>query len=286
MARNVKMAVAAAMILCIGVVLGVAPVRSAASQILGVFRVQRITLVDISPDEIRHLERVLRQEEGLVDIRNFGRVEVKRGEPYRDVDTQTASRLAGFELRVPSRVPGPYGSPKVVVNESITVDLTLDVDKVNQMLASLGARRLIPREADGKRITVRIPPTVQIRYEAVNDDHTGLDLLETRSPELLVPAGVDPVWVRDAIMSLPFLPNELRSRLIEIDDWQHTLVIPNVRGSSRRVSVGGREGVFIRPESEGGHSALVWLDGEVICGLSGKLTLEKALEIASSMRVR
>lgn len=286
MARNARVVVAAGMILCIGGVLGIAPVRTAASQILGVLRVQRIAVVDISPDEIRHLERVLRDRGGLVNVNNFGQVEVRRGEPYRGIDTRTASRLAGFELKLPSRVPSFYAPPEVAVNESITVDLTLDVDRVNQMLTSLGARKLVPREADGKRMTIRIPPTVSVRYEAANDDHTVLTILETRSPELVVPAGVDPNSVRDAILSLPFVPNELKSRLLAIGDWQHTLVIPNVRGSSRRVSVDDREGVFIQPEREGGHGALIWFDGEIICGIFGKIGLDGALEIASSMRVQ
>lgn len=96
------------------------------------------------------------------------------------------------------------------------------------------------------------------------------------------------VEIRDALLAMPFLPDSLRTQLSSINDWQRTLVVPNVGGSSQEVDVAGAQGVFIKPpegNSKGSDiSSLVWQRDGVVYAVSCNLTLEQALDIADLMK--
>jgi hypothetical protein len=132
-----------------------------------------------------------------------------------------------------------------------------------------------------------VPDAVSARYQTP-DGSGELFLAQARSPEIQVPSGVDENAVRDALLSIPVLPENLRKQLAAINDWQHTLLVPNINGSTTQVTVNGEEGVFIRSNAGSGHgqtNSLVWHDNGVIRMLCGNnLALEQATAIASSMK--
>jgi hypothetical protein len=150
------------------------------------------------------------------------------------------------------------------------VKFKLHVDKVNELLHYYGAEKVFSKAVDGKTVQVDMPPTVYIAYgsndlglapgdspdavesdtnpnRAAEVDPTSSDVLiaETRGPQLTVPDGVNPLELRDVLLGLPFLPESVRSQLSGVSDWQSTLIVPNLSGSTREITVAGHPGVAI-----------------------------------------
>ena len=65
-----------------------------------------------------------------------------------------------------------------------------------------------------------------------------------------MPPGVNPLELRDVLLGLPFLPQNVRSQLAGVQDWQNTLLIPNIDGTSREINVAGMAGVIVVPRGE------------------------------------
>jgi hypothetical protein len=164
------------------------------------------------------------------------------------------------------------------------MNLTLDTVNINKMIQSFGSDKLLPDDLNGKTFTVNIPAQVTAKYKGLENDT--IIVGQSRSPELIAP-GSDVLAIRDALLALPILPDNLRSQLASIDDWQHTIIVPNVDGSSQEVKVNGAEGVFIsQPDGSDTEdiSCLVWQKDGVVYAVSGRLTMEQALDTASLMK--
>ncbi|MGE5396918.1 MAG: DUF4367 domain-containing protein, partial [Chitinophagales bacterium] len=87
--------------------------------------------------------------------------------------------------------------------------------------------------------------------------------------------------VRDALLSLPFWPDNLKQQLLGIDDWQHTLVLPDT-GDGSAVTVRGQQGMIM--SSPSGNTDLVWLEDGVVYNLEGQMSQTQIMELAESLR--
>lgn len=167
-----------------------------------------------------------------------------------------------------------------------TLNFTLDTQKTNDILKSFGATTLLPDTLNGKTFTAKIPVVISATY----DGPENLTITQTRSPQLTAPSDTDINTIRDAILALPFLPDDLSRQLAAINDWQHTFVVPNLNGSTQTIKVAGASGVFIAAPQESQmpkhavSNALIWQKGGVIYAITGNLTLEQSLIVANSMK--
>jgi hypothetical protein len=116
---------------------------------------------------------------------------------------------------------------------------------------------------------------------------------QTRSPQLVVPDGVDAAQLRDVLVNLPFLPQNVRDQLATVDDWQSTLLIPSVDGSARDITIGGTPAVLVSPKSAArdlrakvgplpDNATVLWNDKGVVRAVGGSITEEKAIALAKS----
>jgi hypothetical protein len=149
-------------------------------------------------------------------------------------------------------------------------------------------------------------------YYRGQDSSGNFAITQGKSPQLDVPDDVNVRELREAVLNLPILPPHLKSQLAGIDDWQHTMVIPNVEGSAREVQVNGAQGVFVthgpapqvKVKVEGnkgevqvnGHEgtvieektvsygSLIWQKDGIVYAINGTLDLATALRIAESLR--
>jgi len=290
-AKNKKSLTAAALIAVLAVCFSFSPVRSFAGNLLTVFRVERMQTITVSPEDIAQLQEVFEKGAGGVDIGNLGRFEVAGGqEATRNVTPDSAQKAVDFPVRLPADLRG-YKEPALSVSPETTVSITLDTAKANQLLRSLGSAQLLPEALNGRTFTVKIPRAVIAEYYPVKDDQPGgLFIAQSRSPELTVPEGVDMAALRDALLSIPALPENLRRQLAAVTDWQHTVLIPNIGGSSTEVAVNGTTGVYITPGSSGKYvpeetNTLIWQkDGVIYCIAGPELSLEEALTAAKQMK--
>ena len=278
-------ATAAAVLLALAASLSFAPVRSAASELLTIFRVEKVKTVNISPSDMAGIEKAIREGTGQIDIKNFGQMEFNGSQASGRASLEEARAAVDFQLNLPAVLPGNFSAPEIYKNSGGTLNFTLDTVNANQVLKTFGSEKLLPAELNGKTFTVQIPAQITANYKGPDNNRIFIGL--GRSPELVAP-GSDVLQIRDALLALPFLPDSLRSQLASINDWQHTFIVPNIGGSSQEVDVAGVQGVFIKtPQGEANGSeisSLVWQKAGVVYTVSGNLTVEQALTIANSMQ--
>ncbi len=285
LARYRVAATAAAVLLALAASLSFAPVRSAASELLTIFRVEKVKTVDISPSDMAGIEKAIREGAGQVDIENFGQVEFNGSQASGRASLEEARAAVDFQLNLPTVLPDNFSAPEIYKNSGGTLNFTLDTVYANQVLTAFGSEKLLPAELNGKTFTVRIPAQITANYKGPDNNRIFIGL--GRSPELIAP-GSDVLQIRDALLALPLLPDSLRNQLASINDWQHTFVVPNIGGSSQEVDVAGAQGVFINTphgETNGSEiSSLVWQKAGVVYTVSGRLTIEQAQAIANLMQ--
>jgi len=279
--KTVLVPVAAVAVLAIA--LSLAPVRGIAADFLNIFRVQNVEVITISPGDMDELRKLGEEGRGMVDIENLGKIETSGHTPPAQVSFKAAKDAVDFELKQPGGMDG-YSAPSFTLQKGFSTSFTLDVDKANEIFKSFGAAELLPKALDGERFTAKMPTVVMANYSKNSGGMVSIG--QARSPEFILPAGVDADAVRDVLLSLPVLPENIRRQLMAIKDWRNTLIIPNIDGSAQEVKVGSEDGVFVTPAPEHayGDSALIWQKDGVIYMVSGQLDLVAAQEIAASMR--
>jgi hypothetical protein len=297
--------------------LAFAPVRTFAVQVLSIFRVQKIATVSITSADLEQMSASLQKGDAHVSLKELGDVWVD-GSPSIGGQEASATTLAKAQATVdfPLLVPaGVEGSQTVLTQPGGTIKFKLHVDKVNELLKYYGADKLLSSSVDGKEFSITMPPTVYIGYGAdqlgfVNTDGgdptadnagssspdpstQSVFVVQTRGPQLSVPAGVDPLEIRDVLLGLPFMPQDLRTQLAGVNDWQSTLIVPNISGSTHSVTVAGHQGVAIgepidpaaspqeAADSESPH-AIMWQQDGVLRAVA-TTSEAQSLSIAESM---
>ncbi len=267
--------------------LSLAPVRSAASQFLSVFRVRQFAALSLSPDQVQRLE------EGLAGLDHLlaGHMEViEEPGPPREVDSlDEASGLVGFRVRAPTWLPaGVTGEPMVQVQGGGKGQFKADVDQVQALLDALGRSDLrVPAALDGATVEVVIPPVVTLNYGRMPGQRW--TLIEMESPTVTLPPGVSLDQLGEiGLQILGLTPDEAREFSARID-WGSTLVVPvptNI-ASFMEVTVDGVSGLLLRERRQGPeprHATLMWQKGGIVYTLVGQGELEDFVSIANSLR--
>ncbi|MDN5345027.1 MAG: hypothetical protein PWQ18_1141 [Clostridia bacterium] len=270
----------AAAVLALAVFLSWAPGRSLAAQFLNIFRMEKIQVVKITPEDMAQLNQLFNGEGGEAAIKNFGRVEVKRPPAGRvAADPGQVEALSGLKLDLPATLAG-RNRVAISVEQSPTVTFTPDVEKLNSYLQKHGGV-LLPADLAGQSFTLSIPPLVRADY---GQPGKGFTLYASRDLTIDAPQGVDLVTLRQALLNLPFLPDNLRRQLAAINDWQHTLPIPGTREmAAREITVNGNQGVYFSDGATNGKIILAWRQGNSWRAITG-LSLDEALRVAAEVK--
>lgn len=282
------LAAAAAVAVVVGM-FSFGPVRSFASQILRVFRVNQVQVVHFNPADVQELEKALQTYGKNVDIASFGEIQRAENNDFSRLDAGTVN-IAGQSVSLPEQLGSFSAAGGLRVEPGERLSVKPRVEGINGFLSSLGSSKLMPRELDGKTFTVVIPPVAAKPYRAGNTDVT---LFRSVSPEFSVPEGVDVAQVRAALLDIPILPERMKNTLAGIDPFGSTLLVPDFgtaqNGTVEEVLVNGAKGVFMTPGRVGGdvsssHRVLIWPQGTVWNALEGSFDLDQALEIAKYVR--
>ncbi|MCL5290779.1 MAG: DUF4367 domain-containing protein [Bacillota bacterium] len=274
-------AVAASVLLLTGV-LSLAPVQEAVADLLSVFRVQKIQMVKVSPEEMQQMARAIETKVGEVDLKQFGKMEVTKKPEQVKVSLAEAQAELPFEVKQPDYIPAGLSlQEKVSLHRGGKAQFSLQVEQANALLKGLGAQTLLPSSLEGKTFSVHVPAGVRMEFSK-NDQRTNFSLAQFATPEVTVPSGVDARDLRAALLDLPILPEDFRKQLASIEDWQNTMVIPDTgEGKLEKLSIGGNEAIYA--QNMGGWSHLMWVDQGVIFQLSGMLDRAEAVKIAESL---
>jgi hypothetical protein len=205
----------------------IAPVRDAMAQFLGIFRVQKFSVIDISQDRARQLEDL----GDMVEQGVFGEPETLReaGKPQVVGGLDEAQALAGFAARTP--MDGPEGATlgEVSVQEGPHLRMTVERSAVEAALAFMGVTDVSLPPLDRVTVEVDVPPAIAQRFDVDNpygSRDAAYTLVQAPSPVVDVPAGIDPQAMGEILLQvLGLQPNEAR-QLAATMDWTSTFIIP------------------------------------------------------------
>jgi hypothetical protein len=273
-------AVAASVVVLTGA-LTFTPVQDAVADLLSIFRVQKIETVKINPEQLNQMARDIEAKAGQVDLQQFGEVEFTSNNESQLLTLTEAQNEVVFNLKNPTFVPEGFNmEEKVNVTKENTAKFSLNVEQVNTFLKSLGAKTLLPESLAGQAFTMKTPDVVHMAYYN-NESSQSFSLLQYNSPEIKVPDGVNPNELRAALLDLPILPADLRNQLAAINDWQNTMVLPEI-GDSEQVTIAGNEAIYNK-SAHGDYGNLMWVDNGVIYQISGVLDRDSMIKIAQSI---
>lgn len=249
-------------------------VRAAASDFLGLFRVQKFAPITITPQQLALLDEL--EEQGLQPGEFVATQEP--GEPQSVDSVEAAEALTGLSLRsMPS-----YDLPaEIYVTGDAAGYLVVNLAGARAIVEAAGADpMLLPDSLDGARVNVTV-------YDSVQQVHSdGLRLLQTPSPDVNYPEDVDPVVLGQALLQVLGMDPATAEQMARSIDWTSTLLlpIPQSMGSYRDISVDGVSGVALEPFDPEADPALIWQKNGMIHVLTGPFDVDQLIELTNRLR--
>lgn len=260
-----------ALILMLVVAFSLPPVRAAASDFLGLFRVQKFAAISVSPEQMAMLEDLA--EDGLYP----GELEMNQepGAPVPVTSLAEAEALVGQSLKTAPAL----GAPQTIqVAEGGSGRLLVDLPSARAILQAAGSDpMLLPDSLDGAAVDVTIFPSVEQRWDEVS-------LVQMESPEIDYPEDVDPTLLGEALLRLLGMEPAEAQRLARTIDWTTTMLlpIPEDLATFREVQVDGSSGLGLS-SVDGQGSSVMWQEAGVVYVLAGEPTVDELLAVAEAI---
>lgn len=262
--------------------IAVKPIRAAISNAVSIFRAEDIKGINVSIDDMKKLQEGLQSQNANIDIDKIGNVKHEGGE-LKTVTIDEAKELVPFKITFPNNL-----EKKNIENVSITtpskIDFTMNIDNVNEIMTSLGGKKLFPKNLDGKTFSINFKGTANIDYlDKINNKN--IYITQSISPEIIAPSETNVDEIFNAISDLSILPIELQNQLKSIKDWKNILYIPNFNNELEELSVDGIKVFGYFNENEGGaYSNIIYLKDGVITSISANMNKNEIIELVKSMR--
>jgi hypothetical protein len=248
-------------------------VRAAASDFLGIFRVQKFAPISVSPQQLALLREVAGK--GLYP----GQVEIveQPGQPQPVDSLSAAGAQAGWTVRTLTNLEQPQS---IVVSGGGKGRLTVDLANARTILEAVNVDPLLlPDSLDGRPIDVTTFNTVGQQWE------NGVMLMQTESPQVDYPADVDPAVLGEALLQvLGMTPGQAR-RLAQNIDWTNTLLlpIPSDMATFGEVRVDGTTGLALSSLNKADNT-LRWQKNGIVYILHGRQSTDELVKLANSLR--
>lgn len=261
------------LLLLFGFALSFPSVRAAASDFLGLFRVQKFAAVAISPQQLAVLDRIAK--EGLEP----GEIEIL-SEPGQ-VHAVDSLAIAAQETGLDSvRSPSLLGQPdEIYIMEGGRARLTIDLEGVRQILEMAGVDpSLLPDDLDGAQVDV----TVYAGIEQDWDDGTWM--VQMPSPLVTYPENMDYTLLGETLLQVLGMTPDEAARLARQIDWTSTLLLPIPRNIATfsEVSVKGNSGLALS-SLDGNYGALIWQQDGMLYLLNGPTQVNALIRLANSI---
>lgn len=259
--------------------LAIPQVQVAADQFLSIFRVSEVEMVKITSTDLEEIERNLRHSEnGIYNLDGVGEIRVTdSGKDYQQFKSNEEAKQAGYDLK---ELPG-YELRYVNVSPSYTLTFTLDVEKANKMLSQIGETAQFDQQLDNKPFSLQVEKTFMVDY--FNENGESFTYNKMKMPEITVPKDVSILELKDTMLALPFIPENIRRQLNSIENIEKTLPVPFIQQEgtdSQEINIGGVEGIAITSKH---RSYVVWQQDGYVYYLEGnESNLERLKQIATN----
>jgi hypothetical protein len=277
-------------------------VRAAANSFLGLFRVQKVEVVQVNPGNLPEQLGSSSQLEALFSQN----VKIEEGGSAQPAaDAAEASAKAGFDVRLPAN---SKGQPALTVQPGGKVTFNIDLNQVKAVLHEIGRDDIsLPKALDGATVNVDIPAGVIAQYGDCEFDPQAMQkygedpdnqraprlpgctsLMQMPSPTITAPPGLDVAQVGEAFLQVMGMSQEEAARFAANVDWTTTLVVPIPRYgvTSQDVAVDGVTGSLLLQERTEGptYYLLLWVKDGILYAITGQGSQQSALDMASSMK--
>ncbi len=250
-------------------------VRAAASDFLGLFRVQKFAAISISPEQIAILQQVA--EQGLMP----GEVEIiNQPGALQPVDSLSeAAAITGLDSI--KTLPSLGDPSEIYVADGGDGRFHVNLEGARAIVQATGADPLLlPDSLDGAQINVVVFAGVQQLWV------DGVMLMETPSPVVEYPDDVDPAVLGEALLQVLGMNEAEAARLAQNIDWTSTLLLPIPQdfASFNEIMVNGVSGLALNAV-DGQGSALFWQKEGVVYLLVGPdMAADALVGLANTIR--
>lgn len=284
-----------AAVLVLALALAFPPVRAAATQFLGLFRAQQISVV---PVDAENVEQLLDSTSALEQMLTSSVQVEALGETREVANAAVAREASGMNVRLPAAIAE---TPQLRVQPGAEMRFNVDLPRVRAVLDELGLSEVeLPESLDGETITVEVSPSVIAAYGGCGFDQVSdfdevigdcTILTQMPSPSISAPPDLDIAALGQAYLQVLGMTRDEARAFSETTDWTTTLAVPIPRYDTdhQQVAVDGVTGTLIERNFEEGHAPaylLVWVKDGIIYGLKGvgDGSSPETLEIANSLQ--
>lgn len=252
----------------VAVALSIPQVQVAAKDLLSIFRVDKVAFVKVTTEDLQHAEMWLSSGKvGELELNGIGKISIADSDQNGDGTTWYESKeeaeKAGVKL---PELPDDVSFNGVDVHAAHRVQFEIDTEKANRLLEQVGMDKRFDDQLNGKPFSLQIPQTMNLYLKSGDADFT-YNVVE--GLKLQAPEGVDLAELRDTVLALPFIPENVKKQMVNLEDWQHTLPLPYIEDKDsqvKKVNVNGEEGLLVESPH---RSYLIWQHNGSIHMLDG-----------------
>jgi hypothetical protein len=285
-----------AVLVALSIALAFPSVRAVANTFLGLFRVEKITVVRFDQEDLNARLQGVEQFGQFISEDQIQQEQI--GESLNGVSREEASAAAGIPLRLPTAIL--EGEPTLDVQPGERVTARIDLPKARALLHQLGVKGVdLPADLDGQTVTLTVSPAVMAYYgDCKRSRNSGYGsssnctmLVQTAAPEISAPPGLDIVAIGQAMLQVLGMSPEEAAQFSQTVDWSNTLVLPmpSDTGDYREVTVDGVQGILLESYyytdvGKRSYSSLVWIKDGIAHLLEARGRAPNLYEIANSLR--
>jgi hypothetical protein len=196
-----------------------------------------------------------------------------------------------MDVQLPHYLPNGMTMKEIAVKGESAAQITAETRPLQDVMDTLGITDLsIPDGLDGQIMTVRVPPSVIVKYE---QGPRVTRFYQARTPEVSMPASVDLASLGEIGLRIIGLSPRDASQFARTIDWQTTLLVPvpPMVSSFKQVDINGHSGISLErwvpsPSATNRtavHTVLWAADGRVF-GIESTQRAEDVVLMANSVR--
>jgi hypothetical protein len=246
---------------------------AAANDWLQIFHTEEIATVDLNTADLV----------SVPDLTAYGDLEVTGAGSVHDVaDAAAAQEQTGLAVPEVASLPrGVTGEPTYQAMDQVSATFTFSAERAAQ--AAAGELPALPPGLDGAKVRLVAGPGVA----AVWTHSTGVPALAVARAvaPTAFSSGVPFATVRDYLLSLPGLPENLAAQLRAFsgDGTTLPLPVPADLATSSDTQVNGLPATVLASRDEA-MAAVVWVDDGVVTAVAGALGADEVVSLARGLR--
>ncbi|AGB18021.1 DUF2275 domain-containing protein [Thermoanaerobacterium thermosaccharolyticum] len=286
-----KYIAAAAAIAVIIASVALPPVQKAEAEILSLFRLNNFKAVTITPDDLQDIKNKFYQAGNKeIDLKQYGDIKVIGDDnPYNEFSLDNINELktyVGYNFKMPQDVK------HINVRKNQSIEFKLNIENINSLIKTLGGDKLLPVSLNGKTFKINLNNIVDLYSNDDKDKYKSYNLEIMKTPEIIVPDGINIDQVRDAVINMPFLPDDIKNQIASIKDWKNTLPMPvSNKDNVKDVTINGNKGIAITTVSSPSndpkkytYTELAWNENGITYIMNSNMSPDELIKIAESMR--